>query len=334
MRPDLPTRSLGYMCYPDFRDPRVLLRHALTAQQAGFEAIWVTDHFHPWFHTGAFESHSWIWMSAAMQIVRTIPFGTAVTAPILRYHPALVAQAFATMHAIYGDRVILGVGTGEGMNEIPLGFSWPTIRERRARVVEAIKIMRKLWAGGLVDFHGQFYDLKANLYMKASIPIYIAATGPRMARVVGQLGDGFICNPPTTMEYVKTVLFPQMEDGAKTANRSYQEMRKVYELDVTYANDYDQALSSLKHVVASLSTEGYIEPISDPRQLETMSRETSIADIEKSYVVGTTPEDHIKRIEEVFDAGFDHVYILSFSPDEEACMRMYKKQILPYFAHR
>jgi len=307
----------------------------MLAEQSGFSAIWVTDHFHPWFHTGATESHSWIWMAAAMQVVKTIPFGTAVTAPILRYHPALVAQAFATMQAMHGERVILGVGSGEGMNEIPLGFKWPTLRERRTRVIEAMKIIRELWKGGFVDFHSQFYDLNAaSLYMKASVPIYIAAVGPKMARVVGQLGDGYICNPPTTMEYVKTVLFPEIEKGAKSAGRSYEGIRKVYELDVTYAKDYDQALSSLKNVVAFLSIEGYVEPISDPRRLEEMSGEIPVAKIEKSYVIGTTSEDHIKRIEEVFDAGFDHVCILSFSPEEEECIQMYKKYILPYFAEK
>jgi len=202
-------------------------------------------------------------------------------------------------------------------------------------VTEAISIMRQLWTGEFVDFHGQFYDLKAaSLYMKASVPIYIAAVGPKMAKVVGRLGDGFICNPPTTMEYVKSVLFPAMAEGARQAGRSYEDIYKVYELDVSYAKDRNQALSSLKHVVAPLSIEGYVEPISDPRQLEAMSGEISESKIERSYVIGTTAEDHIKKIQEAFEAGFDHVCILSFSPNEEECIDMYKKQILPHFADR
>ncbi len=331
MATDLAKQSLGYMCYPDFRDPRTLLRHATIAEQVGFNTIWVTDHFQPWFHTGAHGCHSWIWMSTAMEIVKTIPFGTAVTAPILRYHPALIAQAFATIQAMHGERIILGVGTGEGMNEIPLGFEWPNLGERRARVIEAIEIMRMLWTGDLVDFHGKFYDLKASLYMKASIPIYIAAVGPKMARVVGQMGDGFICNPPTEIDYITKVLFPEIQNGARSAGRSFERIKKVYELDVCYAEDYDQALSSIKHVVAPLSSQAIAKPFSDPRELENVSKEISMTDLARSYVVSTNPEDFIKRIEDLFAAGFDQVCILSFSPDEEKFLQMYKREILPYF---
>jgi coenzyme F420-dependent glucose-6-phosphate dehydrogenase len=323
-------KSLGYMCYPDHRDPKVLLTNAAVAEKAGFSTIWVTDHFLPWFHTGAFACNSWVWMSTALQIVPRVPFGTAITAPILRYHPAIVAQAFATMQLIHGERVILGVGTGESMNEIPLGFNWPGISERRERTVEAIKIIRELWKGDHVNFRGQYYRVNASLYMRASVPVYIAASGPKMAKVVGEFGDGFICNPPTTMDYAKQTLFSEIQKGTIESGRSFDKITKMYELDITFAKDYDQALASLKNVLAPI-TAGVTKPISDPRELESLSKEIHQEDLERSFVVGTKAEDYIKRIEGVFDAGFDQVCILSFSPDEEQCIQMFRDEILPYF---
>jgi coenzyme F420-dependent glucose-6-phosphate dehydrogenase len=132
MQSPLPSgKSIGYICVPDLRDANTLLRHAALAKKAGFGMIWVSDHFHPWAHTNGHESHTWTWMSTALERIDTIGFGTAVTAPVFRYHPALVAQAFATMQVMHGPRVILGVGTGEGMNEIPLGFQYTSLAERR-----------------------------------------------------------------------------------------------------------------------------------------------------------------------------------------------------------
>jgi coenzyme F420-dependent glucose-6-phosphate dehydrogenase len=132
-------------------------------------------------------------MSAAMERVRKIPFGTAATAPILRYHPALIAQAFATMEELHGQRVVLGVGSGEPLNEIPLGFEWPPLGERIDRMVESVKVIRRLWTEDFVDFQGKYYKLKsANLYMKSTTPIFISALGPRTALIAGEIGDGFI----------------------------------------------------------------------------------------------------------------------------------------------
>jgi coenzyme F420-dependent glucose-6-phosphate dehydrogenase len=150
--PILRKGSIGYGACPDMTGARRLLQLSHSVENAGFEAIWVSDHFHPWFHTNASEYSTWVWMAAAMQEIK-IPFGTSVTAPILRYHPAIAAQAFATMETLFGHRVMLGVGTGEAMNEVPLGFQWPKYSERRDRLIEAVQVMKKLWRGGFVDFH-------------------------------------------------------------------------------------------------------------------------------------------------------------------------------------
>jgi coenzyme F420-dependent glucose-6-phosphate dehydrogenase len=306
--------------------------YASLARRAGFEAIWVFDHFHPWHHTNATESHAWIWMTAALERIRDVPFGTAVTAPILRYHPALIAQAFATMQTIYGRRVILGVGTGEAMNEVPLGFSWPPMNERRERLIEAVTIIRRLCTEEFVDFSGKYFTLKsANLYMKADFPIYIAAMGPKMAEVAGRLGDGFITsNQPS--QHVKSVLMPAIRDGASSAGRDFDSITKVTELDVSYDEDFDKALAAAKRLGASFTPEAHVAPIADPREIEKLDTTVNEKQLVEKYAISNSPEDHIKKIEACFASGFDHVYIYSVSPNERKCIEMYRAKILPYFS--
>ncbi len=316
---------------PDVKSPVTLLSHAAKARDAGFSAIWVSDHFHPWSHTNMQECHTWTWISTALERVQKIPFGTAVTAPILRYHPALIAQAFATMQAIHGQRIILGLGTGEAINELPLGFSWPSIRERRARLIEALTVIQRLWNEEFVNFDGKYYTLRnANLYMRPSVPIYLAGFGPKMARLAGKRADGFI-TVIKPIEYTKNVLFPAIEEGARSSGRTADDIFKVIELDISYDEDYDRAMSSARSLAPTLVPDVFNKPYDDPRELELLGRNVTDKEITEAYLVGTSPEDQIKRIENAFESGFDHVYIWSVSPDEEKFIKMCGQEILPYF---
>jgi len=315
------------------RDALTLIRHSKLAVKAGFSSVWVSDHFHPWFHTNATESHTWIWIAAAMSEVNQVPFGTFVTAPLFRYHPAIVAQAFATIQAIYGDRVILGLGTGEAMNELPLGFHWPSVRERKERMVEAVDVIRKLWQEDFVSYKGKYYSLNsANLYMKAQIPIYLAAFGPKMGRLAGSLGNGLITSI-RPFQYFKDVLFPAVSEGAKSVGKSLENFTKVLEIDVSWAEDHESAMASTRQWKAGLLPNLFEDPIADPRIIEKLGLENvSDKSLEEVYVISTNPEDHIKKIEEAFDTGFNHVCLFSSSPNEEETIEMYSKKVLPYFS--
>jgi coenzyme F420-dependent glucose-6-phosphate dehydrogenase len=329
--PELKKGTLGYACDLDKVDPITMLDYTATAKKAGFDAIWVFDHFHPWHHTNAVESHSWIWMTTALERVTQIPFGTAVTAPILRYHPALIAQAFGTMQAIYGRRVILGVGTGEAMNEIPLGYAWPSMDERRERLIEAVKIIRRLSTEEFVNFSGKYFTLKnANLYMKPDLPIYIAGMGPKMAEVAGKFGDGFITsNQP--IQHVKNVLFPAIKEGARSEGKEFENIAKVTELDVSYDEDVEKAIQSAKRLGSSFTHIAHTDPISDPREIEKLDEMVTAKQLTERYAVSNNPDDHIKKIEQLFHTGFDHIYIYSVSPNENKCLEMYRTKVLPYF---
>jgi coenzyme F420-dependent glucose-6-phosphate dehydrogenase len=332
--PELSRGTIGYACDLDIIEANTMLDYAFMARRGGFEAIWVFDHFHPWHHTNATESHAWIWMTAALERISNVPFGTSVTAPILRYHPALIAQAFATMQTIYGRRVILGVGTGEAMNEVPLGFSWPPMKERRERLIEAVTIIRRLCTEEFVDFSGKYFTLKsANLYMKADFPIYLAAMGPKMAEVAGRFGDGFITSNQSA-QHVKNVLMPAIRAGANSTGRDFDAVTKVTELDVSYDENFERALAAAKRLGASFTPEAHVAPIADPREIEKLDVTVSEKQLIEKYAIGDSPEDHIKKIEASFDAGFDHVYIYSVSPNESKFIEMYRDKVLPYFSSR
>lgn len=327
----LPRGSIGFNACPDVVEPTRLLQLAMLAEKVGFRAVWVSDHFHPWFHTGAHECHSWIWMAAAMQLVR-VPFGTAVTAPLFRYHPAIVAQAFATLQTLYGPRVILGVGTGEAMNEVPLGFPWPSPAVRRRMLIEAVRIIRLLWTGEFVDFEGAYYRLRrANLYMKANMPVLISALGPKMARVAGLHGDGII-TATVTPEFGRSVLLPAFKEGCREAGRAFERAYKVAELDVGYDPDYDRALASVRKWASTLIGDMFVKETADPKLIEERGREVPDERLKEVFVIATEEEPFIKRIEAYFDAGFDHVYLLINAQDDERAIEFFGRRVLPYFS--
>jgi len=325
--------TVSYSCNLDIADANTMLDYAVQAEKAGFTAIWASDHFHPWFHTGARETQTWVWMAALLDRTEAIPVGTGLTAPIRRYHPAIIAQAFASMEAIFGKRVFLTLGAGEALNELPLGYEWMGPRDRRERVAESVKVIRQLISQDFVNFSGKHFTLRdANLYMKASFPIYLGASGPKMAEIVGELGDGFLTIKGA--DYAKSELFPALEKGARKVGRTLDDITKVVEIDMSYHLDYDTALAPLRTQAGTLNPEVFLDPIYDPRVIEKMGSRISDAELAKAFVVAQKPEDIIKPIEQAFQLGFDHVYVASLSPDEKAFINLCGQQVLPYFEKR
>jgi coenzyme F420-dependent glucose-6-phosphate dehydrogenase len=190
--------KIGYLAPMEQYQPLPMLQYTMAAEKAGFDSIWVSDHFHPWFHNNAAGGFAWVWMAAAAERTNSVEIGTAVTCPILRYNPAIVAQAFATLACMYPNRIFLGLGTGEAMNEVPVGCEWPKFAERVERLEESIRIMKLLWNENFVTFNGKYYKLrKANLYTKPKSPppIFVASTGARVAEIAGRHADGLLTVP-------------------------------------------------------------------------------------------------------------------------------------------
>jgi len=191
------TLKLGWKASAEQFGPQELLDLAVLAEEKGFDSIWVSDHYQPFKHTDGHSPFSLAWLGAAGQRTRRAILGTSVLTPTFRYHPAVVAQAFATLDRLTPERVILGVGTGESMNEVPvIGIDWPPFKERLGRLREAVDLMRRLWTEDFVTFEGEYYRTKdVTLYDKPArpVPIYVGAGGEVAARFAGRTAEGFIC---------------------------------------------------------------------------------------------------------------------------------------------
>ena len=250
--------DLGYQLPTEQFQPDVALQHIVLAEQAGFDSIWVSDHFLPWFHTDAAGSFAWALIASAAQATKRVKLGTGVTCPILRYHPAIVAQAFATLEYMHSNRIFVSLGTGEALNEVPLGYKWPAYKERVERLVESIEIMRKLWTGEVINHQGKYWRLnRARLYTprRHRIPIYVAASGPTVAKVAGQVADGFLTVPASEEKY-RNVIFPALEEGLKDSNRSMDQISKSIVISMTYdANDPVKALQAARPWAGSIMPE-------------------------------------------------------------------------------
>lgn len=312
--------------------PNVFLELAPLAEKAGFDTIWASDHFHPWQDTDASSCFTWAWIAAAAERTKKAPIGTAVTCPTFRYHPAIVAQAFATLRAMYPDRIFVGLGTGEALNEVPLGYTWPPVKERIERFEESIQIMKKLWTEDWVDFKGRYYRLKqAKLYVKPTtpVPIYVASFGPKVAEIAGKYADGYI----TTLvseDHLRNVLVPAVERGAKQMGRDPSRIERVIELGLGYDKDYTKALKKVRFWTGAMFHVTFKYGIADPREIEAMGSLVGDEQVAKGFAIGTKAEDFISRIEKLVKLGFNHINLQSTSPDEKAFIELCAKQILPY----
>ncbi len=211
--------EIGYVLSHEQFLPAQLIELPLRTENAGFDRLWTSDHFHPWMDNQGHAGFAWITMAALGQRTTRIPFGTGVTCPTYRYRPEIVAQAFATLGILYPGRVFLGVGTGEALNERPVGAEWGNYEERAGRLVEAIELIRRLWTGEWVDYNGRYYKSEqARLYdiPAEPVPIYVAAGGPKSLKLAGRYGDGLITVGKGRLEEKQRQAF---EQGAHEAGR-------------------------------------------------------------------------------------------------------------------
>lgn len=325
------TLRLGYWAAQEQYDPVRLLDFAVRAEVAGFDIIATSDHFHPWRDTGGQSGFPWVWLAAAAERTKRVQVGTAVTTPMFRYHPAIVAQAFATLDCMYPGRVFLTVGTGHAMNEKPLGFEWPSFEEKVERLEEAIKIILELWKGDFVNFEGKYYKLRnAKLYTKPKmkIPIHVASACPRVAKIAGRLCDGMLINPRGLEKYYEIVR--AMEKAAIEAGRDPSALVKSMEFKVSYDVDYDKALNSALFWASTAIPREKREKIYDPRELEANVGPEEVEKIKRTWLITTDPDDIFKELAEFLKLRLDIVYIHSASPDEEKFISILGRDVLPW----
>lgn len=327
---------LGWKASAEQFGPRPLLEFAILAEELGFESVFVSDHFQPWRHTDGHAPFSIAWLAALGERTSRALMGTSVLTPTFRYHPSIVAHAFATLGTMYPRRVILGVGSGESMNEVPvIGIEWPEFRERFRRLSEATKLMRKLWTEEFVEFDGEYYQVHgATVYDRPEqpVPIYVGASGEVVARFAGRQGDGFICTSGKGVELYRDRLLPAVREGAEAAGRDFEAIEKTIEMKVAFDTDRERALADCKIWSAlALPAEDKVD-VHNPKEME--ERAARVKEPERRWLVSDDPDEHVEQIAPYLDLGFTHLVFHAPGNDQARFLRLYAQQILPRLRQR
>jgi TAT-translocated FGD2 family F420-dependent dehydrogenase len=319
---------IGYHAAHEQFSAAELVRFAVAAEEAGFEGVWASDHFHPWQDNQGHADHAWVTLAAIGQRTERLLLGSCVTCPIYRYHPAEVAQAFATLSGLCPGRVFLGVGTGEAVNEAVYSEFGP-YRERADRLVEAIALIRRLWSGEWVDFEGRYFQVRnARLYdaPPQPIPIYVAAGGPRSGRLAGEHGDGWITGDSTLARRPET--YEAFREGARAASKDADRMPKLVELYV-YLGEESAAIEDARYWQYS-NVVADVLYIADPREIQRLGEERGdVRAVARRWLVSRDPQDHVQAIRSLADRGMSHVFIHAPQSDQLGVIRFYGEEVIP-----
>jgi F420-dependent hydroxymycolic acid dehydrogenase len=303
-----------------------LVRLGASAEKAGFDLVATSDHFQPWQANEGHSGLAWVTLGALGQQTRHIWMGTAVTCPTLRYNPAVVAEAFATLSLLYPGRIFLGLGSGEALNEQAATGAWPPWRERWDRLIEAVSIIRQLWSGQDVHHHGTHYTVDGKLYdpPASPIPMLLAANGPKAMKLSGQHGDGLITDPQTWKQHKG-----EWETGARMAGKDPGSMPVFIETFVVVGGDSEARLAAKQWNFIPKAFKGY-QNIPDPAQIEQRAAtELPLPKVFGDWTVSSDPAEHLKAIRELFDSGVTTVNIHSGQADQQRVIDFYGKEVLP-----
>lgn len=296
---------------------------AKRAEAAGFDALWISDHFHPW--TDRQGNSPFVWgVIGALSQVTSLPVSTAVTCPTVRMHPAIVAHAAATAAVQLGGKFVLGVGSGEALNEHVLGDPWPSVGKRLSMLEEAVDVIRQLHRGDEISHHGKHYEVQeARLYTlpEDSMPIYVSGFGPQAAELAGRIGDGFATATPDA-DLIKA--FRDAGGGDKPVQAGTK---------VSWDRDADKGLDIAHHLWANESLPGQLSQILPrPKDFEAASQLVPKDAVAESVTSGPDPEQHAAQLRQYLDAGVDEVYVQQIGPDLEGFFESWQRDVLPQLA--
>lgn len=332
------TLTLGYKASAEQFAPRELVELSVAAEGHGFESVAVSDHFQPWRHQGGHAPFSLAWMAAVGERTSTIRIGTSVMTPTFRYNPAVIAQAFATLGCLYPGRIMLGVGSGEALNEIATGFrgagaqDWPEFRERFGRLRESIRLMRALWSGDRVNFDGEFYSTHdASIYDRpeGGVPIYVAAGGPTVAKYAGRAGDGFICTSGKGMELYAEQLMPAVQAGAEASGRTLADVDRMIEIKLSYEETEEAALENTRFWSPLSLSKEQKHDITDPVEMERAADALPIEQIAKRWIVGTDPDQVVAEVAKYVEVGFNHLVFHAPGHDQRRFFELFERDLAP-----
>lgn len=323
---------LGYKASAEQFGPRELIDFGVLAEQAGFDSVFVSDHLQPWRHDGGHAPAALPWLGALGARTEKIILGTSVLTPTFRYHPAVIAQAFATLGVLYPGRVILGVGSGESLNEVPLGLSWPDGKERFARMKEAVTLIQQLWREDRVSFEGTYYRTdKATIYDKPEqpVPIYIGASGPAATRLAGRIADGFITTSGKADTLYRDTLLPALSEGAGKAGRTLDDLDLLMEMKVSFDPNRERALRDTAYWGALALTPEQKSGVEDPIEMQRLADDLPVEQAASRWIVSSDPDEHVEKIRHYLDLGFRHLVFHAPGPDQARFLELYGSEVLP-----
>jgi coenzyme F420-dependent glucose-6-phosphate dehydrogenase len=327
------TLRIGYKASAEQFAPRELVDFAVQAEEVGLDSVMISDHFQPWRHTGGHAPFSLSWLAAVGERTQRVLLGTSVMTPTFRYNPAVVAQAFGTLSCLYPDRVMLGVGTGEALNEVAVArLEWPEFKERFARLREAVALMRELWAGERVTFEGDYYQTHdATVYDRPErpVPVYIAAGGPVVARYAGRSGDGFICTSGKGPELYRDKLIPAVDEGLAAAGRDGATVDRMIEIKLSYDPDPRLARENTRFWAPLALTAEQKHGLSDPTQMEAAGDALPIEQVAARWIVASDPEAALTEIQPYLDLGFNHLVFHGPGPDQSRFLTTFANEVMP-----
>ncbi|MGH3263127.1 MAG: glucose-6-phosphate dehydrogenase (coenzyme-F420), partial [Trebonia sp.] len=310
----------------------IKLGYKASAEQCGFDSVFVSDHLQPWRHDGGHAPFGIAWLGALGARTQRVTIGTSVLTPTFRYHPAIVAQAFATLGCLYPGRVVLGMGTGESMNEVPLGLEWPEGKERFARFREAVKLIKALWDGERVSFEGEYYRTeKATIYDRpdSPVPLWLAGSGPAATRFAGRVGDGYITTSGKGESLYTDTLLPAVRAGADKAGRDVSDLELMIEVKVSFDHSRADAMAATRYWGALGLSAEQKSGVEDPVEMQRLADELSAEQTAQRFIVSTDPDEHVAQIRRYLDLGFTHLVFHAPGPDQEKFLRLYGTEILP-----
>jgi len=316
--------QLGYALSSEEHRPNDLVRYARAAEAAGFPFALISDHFHPWVDRQGQSPFVWAVVGGIAQATERLWLGTGVTCPIMRLHPAIVAQAAATAAAMLPGRFFLGVGTGEHLNEHITGCHWPPAEVRLTMLEEAVTIIRGLWRGKLFSHRGQHFTVEnARLYTLPDQPppLYMAASGPEAAEVAGRIADGLITTAP------EAKLVQAFEHAGGQGKPRFGQVTVCWGQDEAAARRLAHEYWPTAALKGALSSE-----LPLPQHFEQAAATVRAEDVAKSVVCGPDPARHLDAIRRFVEAGFDHVYVHQVGLDQAGFFRFYEREILPQVA--
>jgi len=329
---------LGYKASAEQFGPNRLLEFACLAEAVGFDSVFVSDHFQPWKHTDGHAPFSIAWLGALGAKTSRVLLGTSVLTPTFRYHPAVIAQAFATLGAMFPDRIALGVGTGESLNEVPAtGLAWPDFKERFARLREALSLIRTLWAEERITFEGQYYRTEnATIYDRPPhpVPIYVAAAGAAVAKYAGRTAEGFICTSGKARELYTDTLLPSLGEGLQASADPERDFDRMIEVKVSFDTDLGRAREDTRHWAALALTPEEKTSVKDPIEMERLANALPVERTAGRWIVSNDPDEHVEKIKPYVELGFRHLAFHAPGPDQARFLKLYAEQVLPKLRRR